>query len=949
MTRRQGSPRSRKAKAPSAPSVPLVSWRLVVLAFFLSGAAGLMHQVVWSRLLVGLIGATAHAQAVVLAVFMGGLAIGAAWFGRRVDRRGAPLTTYVRLELLIAGSCLLIPLLLMAAGWAYLLAAERLFEAGAVKLVLRLLLAVAVVLFPAVLMGATLPVLARYLIGRPDETQRQVARLYGLNSLGAVLGAGIGGFITLPLMGTYASLVVASALNVVAAVVLWPAARRERAAAVSAGAEGAPSRAPDPLPDPDAPRYRSDQYLITLVALALSGFAAMGYEVLFVRVIALSFGLSVHSFTVMLMSFIAGISLGSLIIARVKVRRPLWLLGASQLAVAVALIAVSPLVARLPYYVGLLRIELRGTEGGFELFQFAKAALCLAVLLVPTTCLGFCFPLVAQIQVRRSSRIGSHVGSTYAWNTVGNVFGAIGTSLVLLPLLGTLGSFHFNVALNLVAGIGLLLVAGEAGLVRRLAAGGIAAGATALYLAVGTGWVDSLVLARNQHRLNERPDAAGAPDPTSSFAAWRKAFVIDPEAGSHFMHEEDAHTSVLVYGDGRQIRLYVNGKPDASTGGDLPTQMFLAHLPLMLRPEAKSLLVIGHGSGITAGSALRHPIERADIVEISRGVFAADAMFTDFNYDVLADPRVTAYVEDGQSFLRAVPRTYDLIISEPSNPWITGVAGLFTVEYFEAVRSRLSADGAATIWFHEYEQSKSTVEMVVRTIASVFPYVEVFRAHNFADMIVVASEEPLEPDFAAMEDRFDTMAVRNDLARIGITNLGALILHHTMSNERMRRLVPPGPLNTAAHQRLEYAAARAFFDDVSSTFLRDADGIYQQRPPEADTLMARYAAYREAAGEPITREEMLEIAQNADYLGGPSRHAATVVRALADGSPPATRTPSRPARGAVADPATMGLFEADYWDRRLRKEGRAAEARPFSRRVSELVEASEFSAQSGGG
>ena len=201
--------------------------RFILAAFFVSGVAGLMHEVVWAKLLVQLIGATAYAQAVALAVFMGGLALGSVLFGRRADRSERPLRTYVILEVLIGGYCLLLPLLVELAGMGYVSLATQFFDSPGIKIVLRFGLVILLVLFPAVLMGGTLPILARRLISRVEQTQRQVANLYALNSMGAVLGAGLAGFVTLPFLGIYPSLAAASLLNFAAGGLLWGPARRE--------------------------------------------------------------------------------------------------------------------------------------------------------------------------------------------------------------------------------------------------------------------------------------------------------------------------------------------------------------------------------------------------------------------------------------------------------------------------------------------------------------------------------------------------------------------------------------------------------------------------------------------------------------------------------------------------------------------------------------------------
>lgn len=908
--------------------------RTVLGAFFVSGVAGLMHQVVWSKLLVGLIGATAHAQATVLAVFMGGLALGAVIFGRRVDRRGRPLGSYVALELLIAGYCLLLPLLLKLAGALYIGMAPAAFESPALRLLLRLALATVCVLPPALMMGGTLPLLARRLVGELHETRRQVARLYALNSLGAVLGAGVAGFVALPLLGVLLSLVAASLLNVVAGAMLFREAREERNEARpvldGAGRRGA-----------TAASYRPDQYAVTLVALALSGFAAMGYEVLFTRVIALSFGLSTFSFTVMLMTFITGISLGAGIVSRIKVVRPLWLLGLSQLAVVVAMLLVTPLISRLPYYAGLMRIRLADATLGFELYQLGKAGLCLALLLLPTTCLGIAFPLVAEVQARRSPRFGSAVGSTYAWNTVGNVLGALVTSLLLLPVLGLLGAFHFNFALNLLAGLALLFVAGEVTRARRLAATVGVAAIVAVYAFSGTGWLQPINLSRNHLRM-QAPAAGDDPStlahhPSKSFENWKRSYVADEAAASHFFFGEDSHSTILAYGDFKQIVLHVNSKPDASTNRDLPPQMFLAHFPLFLTERPRSVLVIGYGSGITAGSALCHPVEHVDAVEISRAVLDADPLFAEFNHGALGDPRLTIHEDDAQSFLGATPAKYDVIISQPSNPWIAGLASLYTVEFFEGVREQLNPGGKATIWFHEYEQSREAVELVLRTLRSVFPHVELFRTHDYSDIIAVASVDAFEVDFAALEDRFDHQAVRDDLARVGIANLAALLMHHSISRERLETLLPAGPLNTMERPRLEYQAPRNFFSRAHSDLLLESDPLLHD-PTARDTLLAAYTEYRSRRGEPLSREELGDVAGAARFLGGRGELVARAIEGLAQRAPHAMRPPSRPARGRPATPEEMGLFEANYWARRLQAQGDVPSAERYARRVQALLE-----------
>jgi spermidine synthase len=905
---------------------------LVLIAFCLSGFAGLMHQVVWAKLLASLIGTTAHAQAVVLAVFMGGLALGSVLFGRRVDRLGSPLRTYVVLEVLIAVYCLLLPLLLQATQSGYILLAGYFFESPSFTFTLRFSLAFLLILLPAVLMGGTLPVLCRQLVTGVEQTQKYVASLYSLNSFGAVLGAATAGFVTLPLFGIYVSLVIAALLNLAAAALLLKPARRETAqTGMAIDSEQTLATNTRQLPV----SYGTGQYQATLVALALSGFAALGYEVLFTRVIALSFGSSTYSFTVMLMSFITGISLGSAIISRIRIDRPLWVFGISQLLVVIALLAITPFISRLPYLIGLLRIDLQDSQYGFELYQLGKVGLCLIVLLLPTTLLGFCFPLVAQIQARRSPDIGYRIGSTYAWNTMGNVLGAVLTSLVLLPAMGLLNAFHFNLGLNLAAGLIVLFVASEVTQAKRLVPVAMMIFAVGIYLALGFSWLDPINLAPSHLRMNSVPEATAseadrARHPASSFDAWRRHYVVDPSKARHFYFEEDAQTTVLGINQGRFTYLYINGKPDAGTGADMPTQLLLAHLPMFLVPNARDVLVIGHGSGITSGSVTRHPVQQVDIVEISPGVLNADSIFTEYNYSVLDDPRVRTYLDDAQSYLRAVPQNYDLIISEPSNPWVAGISGLFTQEFFKEMSGKLNPDGLAIQWFHTYEQSDEGVALVLRTIESVFPYVIVARSPNYSDIIVIASNDPIEPDFEAMENRFDQPAVRNDMARLGIANLASMMFLYALAPERHHNIIPPGPLNTFAHQRLEYSAPISHFYAQSSTFLKRIDPLLNGAPSDS-MLLGRYIQYRASAGDPVRKDELEDVIKRA-Y----KKRAVSILRLLPLIEGPLAALPSRPARGLVPDPETAEKYEASFWAYRFKKEGKSALASRYSQRAQAL-------------
>ncbi|MCE9595138.1 MAG: fused MFS/spermidine synthase [Planctomycetes bacterium] len=812
---------------------------LVLAAFFVSGIGALVQEIAWTRLLGPFLGSTAQAQAIVLAIFMGGLAAGSALFGRRADRSPSPLRMYAVLEFVIAAYALALPFLVRGAGSVFVALASRASEeASLTRTLLRLGLAIAVLALPAVLMGGTLPILARHLVRSLGETRARVGELYTINTFGAVAGAVLGGFVLLEKVGVAGALWIAAGLALVAGGSAWllagptpPSApeRSDDAAEVAVNAAGAPIGT------------------TALVALAASGFAAMVYEIVMVRAVGLALGSSTYAFTMMLVAFIVGIGLGSFVVSRWRIERPLVALGWSQLAAAVAFLAITPFLERLPWYAGLARCHCAVPEPSLACFLSLGTLMVLGLLVIPTACLGAAFPLVAQAAQRSIGSVGARVGWTYACNTLGNVAGAIVASLVLMPAIGLGHCLEIGVVLNVLAAALTLLGGARA---KDLAiAFGIVIVAGVLYFP-RRDWPDGLNLTAQHFRLRT--------DPPKTFEAFEKAYSF--KASKQFL-EEDSLATVLVAGEGADQTLFVNGKADASSGGDLTTQLLLGHIPLLMAPQARNVLTIGFGAGFSAGAVIRHPVEREDLVEISPAVLRADRVFRAWNGAPLQDPRVTAFVEDARSFIRTTPRLYDVIISEPSNPWVVGVAGLFSREFFHDAASRLAPGGLLCLWFHEYEQSNEAVALVVRTLAAEFPEIWLWREYGFTDMVLVASREPLKLDFAEMERRFEV--VRPDMERIGIPSLAALFAHNAAGPGEMKRAAGTGPEHTDLRPRLEFLAARAVLAGTASDFGWQHDLNFRSpSTTETGTLFDRYRRWRRENGRALTKSELFAVVQH---------------------------------------------------------------------------------------
>jgi predicted membrane-bound spermidine synthase len=736
-----------------------------------SGAAGLIYEVVWARWLALLFGSTALAQTLVLASFLGGLCAGSARLGRRCDRDPSALMFYARLEWLVAALGLAAPLLLIRVGH------------GPARW-----LAVAAIAAQAFFMGGTIPSLCRAAGG---QVQIEVGRIYSANSAGAVLGCLLAGFWLIPAAGLAGTFAAAAGLNALVGLAAW--ALRRRAPAAFAGVPEAEPATVLPLS-------------LVYGAIFLSGLVALAYEVAWTRFLALILGSSVYSFAEMLAAFITGISVGSFLASSGPLRRldPARLLGLAELGAGASVLALLPFFDHLPYWFYVLRFHFGIGTSEFYDFETAKCLVCMALLLVPTLCLGMTLPLAVRLAQPGDGERGRRVGAVFAANTAGNVLGAF-AGLLLLPWLRVEGVLFWGAAAHWLIGVAVLWRAWPraARLRRALALAGAAA--FFCYRAWLPGW-DLRVLSNGSFRIKSRL-------PLSGDAQFRGLFS---KVGMPFYRDDrEATVSVMQY-PGGIMSLRVNGKADASTGPDMRTQILLGEIPLLLRPQARRALLVGWGSGMTAGSLLRHPVERLDAVELIPAVVEASRLFSRENWDALADARLNLRIEDAKTFLARPGPSYDLIVSEPSNTWMAGVGDLFSEEFYRQARARLSSAGLMVQWLQTYEMNDALFATALRTFRSSFPHTTVWRVHDY-DIMLVGSQEPLEPDFGAMSREFLRPEVRRDLDRVGIKDLPALLALQSAGAATAGAMAGAGPLNGELRPILEYEAPKTFFsnEDVS--------------------------------------------------------------------------------------------------------------------------------------
>ena len=861
---------------------------LVLLLLFASGATGLVYELVWSKRLANLLGNSGQAHAIVLATFMGGLALGAWLFGRTADRVRRPLALYGLLELGVGLYALLFVPVLDVLGAGYLAVAPGLGESA--RVAARLALASASLLVPTVLMGGTVPALTRYFTEVLAAARRELALLYAVNSGGAALGVFLAGMALVPSFGLFATERGAACVNLALA-----------AAALVAAALG-PTRAPTPAaqrpaPEGDAGAGRAwprAAVRAALLGVLLSGFTSMLYEVTWIRLLAIVTGGTAYSFTLILTAFILGIGLGSLWLARRggdsdSLRVFAWLQAALVVSVCLAL----PFYGRLPWLFHHVHAALRRTEDTWVVYQALSFVFCCGVLLLPTFFMGASFPAAARVALGRAESLGRQLGGVYLWNTVGTVSGSLLAGLVFLPVLGLERNFLLGVALNLVAAVVAARAASDPakgpGQHWPLAA---AFGVALVWGLSSAGWAEHVSSSGRYREWRRTFD---------DFATFQAAVRGRSKV---LFQQDDVFASVLVGETQSGMRyLRINGKIDGSNGDDIDTQVLAGHLGALLHPaQPKKVLLIGVGAGITAGSVLSHPIERLDVVEISPAVIEAARLFAADNRGALEDPRTRVHVDDAKTFLLLAREQYDLIISVPSNPWVSGVSGLFSKDFFEVAKAHLAPGGRLVQWIHTYESNREMVSLVVRTLRDAFPHGTTWVGPQ--DLVLVASADPQTVDVPTLEARLADPRVAQDLARVKVRGVATLLARQVHSDEGQLEVAGAGPVNTDDLNLLEYRSPRAYFMGASepirderrppdlgrrlawSRFVaerglgaEDAKGVYQSLAwvHSEDDALVRSAAEAWAERDPQSHEAALAVARSA-WL---QRDAATA-RALLD-------------------------------------------------------------------
>jgi predicted membrane-bound spermidine synthase len=703
--------------APTHPRPTIHMSRIPRSVFFLlftvSGFAGLIYESIWSHYLKLFLGHAAYAQTLVLALFMGGMAIGSWLCSRWSAGWGNLLRGYAAAEALIGIAALgFHPVFVAATDAAY----ESILPAlgGEISAMLfKWTLAGLLILPQSVLLGMTFPLMSAGLIRRyPAAPGESLAMLYFTNSLGASIGVLASGFVMIEKLGLPGTVQSAGALNLALAAVVWLLAR---------GTEQPMRARPDAGRGPDA----AAPFRLFLAVALLTGAASFAFEIGWIRMLSLVLGSSTHSFELMLSAFIMGLACGGYWVRRRidSIAEPVRFLGVVLVTMGLLALATLPLYGHMFGLMKSVMNALAKTDTGYALFLLSSHGIALAIMFPATFCAGITLPLITTALLHGGYGEKS-IGAVYSANTLGSILGVFFAAHIGMPLLGLKGLIAAGAALD--AGLGLVLLWRLAGAPRlRL---GAAALSLACFAAVLTGvQLDAYKMASGVFR---RGDLYSASDATMLF------------------HRDGKTTTVSLMDFGTDRSLRTNGKSDGAINmdpngarvSDEITMTLTAAIPLAYRPDATSAAVIGIGTGLTTHTLLGSSALRSvETIEIEPAMAEASRRFAPRNTNAFADPRSHIIFDDAKTFFSTHNRKYDIIVSEPSNPWVSGVASLFTGEFYKLARRHLNPEGILVQWFQMYEIDASLVASVLRALGESFPDYAIYAATG-SDLLVIAGE-----------------------------------------------------------------------------------------------------------------------------------------------------------------------------------------------------------------
>ena len=807
---------------------------LILACFFLSGLSGLIYEILWTRMIVKIIGSAPFAVSTILSIFMGGLGVGAYLAGRIIDRIEQDLALvklYGLLELLIGAYCLLIPPLLTALLALQTMLYNGLYEQLVVYHLITFVLCAAIFGLPVVSMGATLPILCRFYVRNLGHLGGHIGRLCGLNTIGAALGSLVCGFWLIDLWGVTGSLAAAVAVNLVIGLACLIAGHKARLIV----SNKVPGMSAVDIKTEEVQKFKpvsagSFERKASLVIFGISGFCAMAAQVIWTRLLGLMVGPTTYSFTIVLVTFITGLALGSMIFGYLadKVKNSFHWLLATQIAAALLVLGVSQLMGGSQLFFAKLIFSFKDQ---FAVQHILKAAFIFGFMIWPTLCFGACFPLVGKICTRSVTDLGRSIGLAYMINAFGALLGPVMAGFVLIPLVGKATALSLVVGLQLIACLwtAAVLPAKKKQLTSRFWLPATAALMGLVVCFYYPTLPHHQLSVGKYHRFNKIQTEL-------TRRGWLESLMRGKRILTRFENDELVYCGEGIGGFTTVTRsadalgkleycLTNSGKPEASTQGDMGTQTIAAHFPMLFQKDPRSVMVIGLASGVTAGEVLYYPVEKLDVLEINAEVAAASDYFRLWNNNVLSDPRTQLIIQDARAHLQLTDRRYDVIISEPSNPWMAGLAALFTRDFFALAKERLTDEGVFVQWMHAYQMDWESFALAGRTFAEVFPNSLLLvtgpsgRGSDYL-LVGIKGQKRLNLKYATPKQVYARKSNNVDIR-------DPRLFFRMILSQNLPHLFGQGEIHTDNRPRLEFSAPRLMFNDEPQ--IRISRQIHSQR------------------------------------------------------------------------------------------------------------------------
>jgi len=773
------------------PELKRSNW--IYFLFFFSGISGLIYQVVWTRMLTLVFGHTIYSVSVVLSAFMAGLGLGSYLWGTTIDKAGKPLLIYGKIEILIGSTALFLSFLFSKFSpiyaWLYDWLPDFFFQTG----LLKTALAFSLVLIPTILMGATLPIMAKYFVTEETHTGKQVGYLYSINTFGAAAGCLLSGYFLIEYLGVLQTAWLAASINILIGIFCILSFKKSE--------PGTSIEWVIPKPTPISVQVDKAN-IIWVTTSFVCGFTALAYEVVWTRILVFSIGSTVYSFSLMLANFLFGITVGGLLIVPFFKRNFDYRILLALFQFGIGLYLLFSIYQSSWIFSSFIR-GFNWLEPNFSEFWIDMRNAS-ALMSVPTILFGMSFPVLTHLVTRGSENIGSSLGIIYAVNTLGGILGSLVAGYLLLPNLGSQQSLVFLAILNFL--IGILLFATSTyftGLIRKGAALSVCGLLVLMLLHMPEDLLKGIFMRNSKGKQN-------------------------PENLIYF--NEGLTTTVAVFNDDdhnfgiKRKSLILNGiNMSANHSNSRKYMTLLSYIPLLLNENPKDVLVICFGTGLTSGAAGVYPgIDSVDTIDISPGVFSAGQLFSNTNYDAVNNTKIHKIIEDGRNHLLTTSKTYDVITAEPPPPTQAGAVNLYTKEYYELTKKALNPGGIVSQWIPLHSQTKTHIYEHFQTFLNSFPYVMSWYPVK-QELILIGSNDPINLDFREIEKRLKHPATNEVMRKIRFENPFTLLGSMWFLKDELKNMAAKHRLITDNNPSLEFfhSSSDVISREVAYQFLKN--------------------------------------------------------------------------------------------------------------------------------